>query len=200
MVSSRTTASQGILCLSVYGLVYGTFAMSAVVPAVWSPWTGFALQPPFALCLRLLLLYPARLWIRGAWDQTVPPSSFCVVPCSRMAHPKKRTIPASILLASYFWPLWFRSGLLVLIGVVQTVLTMPPALAGVGASCGKIQPVPRQKLLRDATESIAKTTKHLHTGHQTTSVNAYLSCATSFARAPPSSEDIRTVFKKLIAS
>jgi len=132
MVSRTTTASQGILCLSVYGLVYGTFAMSAVVPVVWLPWTGFALQPPFALCLRLLLLYPARLWIRGAWDQTVPPSSLCVVPCSRMAHPKKRTISASILLASYFWPSWFRSGLLVLIGVVQTVLTRcpPPGQGG----------------------------------------------------------------------
>ena len=147
MVSRTTTASQGILCLSVYGLVYGTFAMSAVVPAVWLPWAGFALQPPFALCLRLLLLYPARLWIRGAWDQTVPPSSFCVVPCSRMAHPRKRTISASI-----------TTGFLFLTVVVSfwiarvdrcrtdAVLAMHPALAGVGASCGKIQPVPRQKL------------------------------------------------------
>ena len=50
---------------------------------------------------------------------------------------------------------------------------------------------------RDATESIAKTTKHLHTGHQTTSVTTYLSCATSFAGAPPPLEDIRTEFKKL---
>ena len=60
---SRTTRpSQGTLCLSVYELVCGTFAMSAVVPAVWLWWTRFALQPPFALRLRLfLLLYLARL-------------------------------------------------------------------------------------------------------------------------------------------
>ena len=76
----------------------------------------------------------------------------------------------------YYWLpiLWFRSGLLVLIGVVQTVLAMPPALAGVGASCGMIRSWCRDRsYLRDATESIAKTTKHLHTGHQTTSVNTY---------------------------
>ena len=109
--------------------------------------------------------------------------ALCVVPCSRMAHPKKRTISASILLGySYFWPSWFRSGLLVLIGVVQTVLAMHPAWAHLVERYSRCRD---RSYLRDATESIAKTTKHLHTGHQTTSVNTYLSCATSFARAPP---------------
>ena len=180
MVSSRTTASQGILCLSVYGLVYGTFAMSAVVPVVWLPWTGFALQPPFALCFRLLLLYPARLWIRGAWDQTVPPSSRCA-----LFHAPGWPTPRKGLYRhqNYWLPIFGRRGFvldfLVLIGVVQTVLTMPPALAAGWAHLAERYSRCRDgSYLRDATESIAKTTKHLHTGHQTTSVNTYLSCAT----------------------
>ena len=51
---------------------------------------------------------------------------------------------------------------------------MPPAWPGCAHLAEKIQSVPRQRLFRDATESKVKTTKHLHTGHQTASVNTYL--------------------------
>ena len=70
---------------------------------------------------------------------------------------------------------------------------MPPTWLGWAHLAEKIQSVPRQRLFRDATESIVKTTKHLHTGHQAASVNMHLSCATSFARAPPPLSKIYTV-------
>ena len=88
---------------------------------------------------------------------------------------EQRTMSASMLQAPYFWRSSFCSGWLVLIGVVQPVLwrAMPTAWPGRAHLAGKIQSVPRQKSFRDATKSKAKTTKHVHTGHQAASLNMY---------------------------
>ena len=123
----------------------------------------------------------------------MPPPSLFAVSCSWTAQPREeKYVGFNVAGFLFLAVVAFCSGWLVLIGVVQTVLwrAMPTAWPG---RAEKIQSVPRQKSFRDATKSVAKTTKHVHTGHQAASLNMYPSCATSFARAPPRFEDIYAV-------
>ena len=101
MVSKTTTASKGGGCLSVYGLLYRTFAMSIFVPALWSRWPQSALQTPFALsnCSCCIL---HGLDTRGLRYDRVPPPSLCAVSCSRTAQPREENYVGINAVASLF--------------------------------------------------------------------------------------------------
>ena len=121
MVSKTTTASKGGDCLSVFGQLYRTFAMSIFVPALWSRWPQSALQTPFALSNYCSCCILHGLDTRGLRYDRVPPPSLCAVSCSRTAQPREENYVGINAAGSLFLAVVLMSGWRVLIGVVQTV-------------------------------------------------------------------------------
>ena len=130
MVSRTTTASQGVLCPSVYGLVCRTFAMSVILPVIRLRWPRSALQSPFEVSFATApaVACTALDTRRMRWP---PHRRRCALfRAPGRPNAEKRIKPASMLLAPYFLPSCFCSGLLVVIGAAQTVLmrAMPTTL------------------------------------------------------------------------
>ena len=149
-----------------------------------------------AICAQqlLLLLYPTRLGY--ARSEIRPRATAVLVRC--FVLPDCPTPRRELCWHQCCWlPIFGRRAYVWMARVdrcrtdsISIWRAMPTAWPGRAHLAGKIQSVPRQKSFRDATKSIAKPTKHVHTGHQATSLNMYPSCATSFARAPPRFEGI----------
>ena len=116
MISRTTTASQGVLCPSVYGLVCRTFAMSIILPVIRLRWPRSALQSPFEVSFATApaVACTALDTRRMRWP---PHRRRCALfRAPGRPNAEKRIIPASMLLAPYFLPSCFCSGLLVVIG------------------------------------------------------------------------------------
>ena len=115
----------------------------------------------------------------------MPPPSLCAVSCSRTVRPREENYVGINAAGSLFLAIvilfWMAR-----VDRCRTNSTLASDAhrlwPGRAHLTGKIHSVPRQKSFREKTITVAKTTKHLHTGHQARSVNMYPSCATLFAR------------------